>query len=106
MSGATAPGSIFERVQVRRIASLTEDLAVWPPGTYNCGPDRTWEMMLTFRGADETPPLTVVAPDHRGCGSVSFTVGGRSLVALAPGASWEQQVLASAGVRWPRPRFG
>lgn len=95
-----APVTITNRDEVRRIASLIDGLPVWPPGEYNCGPDSDWEMMLTFRGADGRT-LAVVAPDHAGCGTVSFTVGGKPLLPLAAGASWEQQVLAVAGLHWP-----
>jgi hypothetical protein len=99
-----APVTITNRDEVRRIASLADGLPVWPPGEYNCGPDSGYLMMLTFRGAGGRT-LAVVAPDPTGCGTVSFTVGGKSLLTLAAGASWEQRVLAVAGLRWPRARI-
>ena len=101
-----APVTVTNRDEVRRIASLANGLPVWPPGEYNCGPDNDWEMTLTFRGAGRQT-LAVVAPDHAGCGAVFFTVGGKSLLPLAAGpwASWDQQVLAVAGLHWPRPRI-
>jgi hypothetical protein len=99
-----APVTITNRDEVRRIASLADGLPVWPPGEYNCGPDSGWLMMLTFRDAGGRT-LAVVAPEQTGCGTVSFTVGGKPLLTLAAGASWEQQVLAAAGLRWPRTQI-
>jgi hypothetical protein len=99
-----APVTITNRDEVRRIASLADGLPVWPPGEYNCGPDRGYLMMLTFRGAGGGT-LAVVAPDPTGCGTVSFTVGGKKLLTLA-GGSLEQQVLAVAGLHWPQARIG
>ncbi len=99
-----APATVTNRDEVRRISALADGLAVWPPGTYNCGPDSDWGMMLTFRGAGGGT-LAVLAPDPTGCGTVSLTVGGKPLLTLAAGTSWENRVLAAAGLRWPLPLF-
>jgi hypothetical protein len=100
-----APVTITNRNEVRRIASLVDGLPVWPPGEYNCGPDRGYEMMLTFRGAGGRA-LVVMAPDHTGCNAVSFTIGGKPLLSLGDEWLLEQQVLATAGLHWPRAQLG
>ncbi len=99
-----APVTITNRDEVRRIMSLADGLPVFPRGTYNCGQDGDWEMVITFRGAGGRT-LAVVTAEQNGCGAASFTVGGKSLLAVAAGPSWERQVLAVAGLHWPRPQF-
>jgi hypothetical protein len=91
--------------KVRRIAALADRLPVFPPGTYNCPMDTGQGLKLTFRGASGQI-LAVVSADQTGCSTVSFTVGGKSMLTLWDGDSFTRQVLAVAGVHWPDSRAG
>jgi len=100
-----APVTITNRDEVRRIASLADSLPVFPPGDYSCPADDGLAVNLTFRGA-HGQVLAVVVADQTGCGTVSFTVGGKSLLTLWDGETFVRQVLKVAGLHWPGSQTG
>jgi len=95
-----APVTVTNPGKVRRIASLADALPLFPPGTYNCPADFGQRLRLMFRDAGGRT-LAVMEADLAGCGTVAFTVGGKSLPTLWHGPSFARQVLAIAGMRWP-----
>ncbi len=99
-----APVTVTNRAKVAKIASLADGLPVFPPGTWSCPADNGQALMLTFRGAGDRT-LAVLVSDSTGCNTVSFTVGGKSLLTLWDGATFVRQVLALAGLHWQLSGF-
>jgi hypothetical protein len=100
-----APVAVTNPGKVRRIAALADALPVFPPGDYMCPLGAGPNLELTFRGAHGRT-LAVVAAAGTGCGTISFIVGGKSLVTLWHGYAFVRQVLALAGLDWASSQTG
>ncbi len=98
VTGRRPPVTVTSKAELRTIAALADALPVFPPYDFHCPAGSGPNLELTFRDA-RGQTLAVVSAVGAGCGTVSFTVGGKSLVTLWHAVPFVQQVLKVAGLQ-------
>lgn len=93
------PVIVTDPAKVRRIAALVDGLSLDPSGVSSC-PMFTDGVSLTFRAGAVGPALVKVS-DVTPCHVAIFSADGRQLPGLAPGSSFDRQVVALAGLPPP-----
>jgi hypothetical protein len=97
--------TVTDPAQVAQIVALADRLTTVPPGVRPCPADFGGAMRLAFLDRPGGHVLARFSAQYGGCGSVSVSIGGKTMSALSAwtpsGALFQDRVLAIAGVRWP-----
>jgi hypothetical protein len=99
---APAPVTVTDPAKVARIVTALDDLPLQTFHPISCPAEDNRGMTLTFRASPGGAVLATARELIPSCGGLSFLIGGARQPDLADWGAFPSEVLAIAGVHWPK----